>query len=73
MDKTFGQIGYEAYGAAAGWKTFDGRPMPSWKDLGETPVGLETRRRWEVAAEAIVEADALEAIDAPAPSTRPKG
>lgn len=47
------QIGYEAYGAAAGWKTFDGRPMPTWEDLGMLPHGAETRRRWEVAAAAI--------------------
>jgi len=51
---TGGQIGYEAYGSAAGWKTFDGRPMPTWEQLGGTDVGRETQRRWECAATAIV-------------------
>ena len=32
-DKTIGQIGFDAYGDAAGWKTFDGRPMPTWEEL----------------------------------------
>lgn len=26
---------YDAYGTDAGWKTFDGRPMPKWYDLGD--------------------------------------
>ena len=50
---THGQIGYEAYGEAAGWKTFDGRPMPTWEQLQATETGRETCRRWEVAAAAI--------------------
>ena len=50
---THGQIGYEAYGEAAGWKTFDGRPMPTWEQLQATENGRETCRRWEVAAAAI--------------------
>lgn len=48
MKPTLGQIGYEAYGDAAAWKTFDDRDMPTWEN-----VALETRRRWEVAALAI--------------------
>ena len=51
---TAGQIGYEAYGAAAGWKTFDGRSMPTWAELQTTEAGRETCRRWEEAAFAIV-------------------
>lgn len=47
----FGQIGYEAYGKTAGWKTFDGRRMPSWEEAGD-----ETRRRWHVAAHGILDA-----------------
>lgn len=47
---TLGQIGYEAYGQTAGWKTFDGRAMPTWDELGKTDSGKETQRRWEVAA-----------------------
>jgi len=30
------RIGYEAYGAHAEWKAFDGRPMPRWDDPGLT-------------------------------------
>jgi len=51
--KTAGQIGYEAYGEAAAWKTFDGRDMPRWEALADLPHGAETRRRWEAAAAAI--------------------
>ncbi len=47
-EETMGQVGYNAYGQDAGWKTFDGRDMPQWADL--TPV---IKARWEVAAEAI--------------------
>lgn len=65
-DKTPGQIGYEAYGGCGTrthepWKTFDGRPMPTWNDLGETESGRSTRERWEAAAMAI----AVAATDAP--------
>lgn len=56
MHKTHGQVGYEAYAETAGGKTFDGRPMPTWAQLGETDVGKETQRRWEVAAGAIIDA-----------------
>lgn len=50
---TPGQIGYDAYGAAANWLTYDGRPMPMWEHLGTSDAGRETQRRWEVAADAI--------------------
>lgn len=50
---TIGQVGYEAYGDTAEWRTFDGRPMPTWEELGATKTGQETQRRWEVAARAI--------------------
>lgn len=52
-NRTLGEVGYLAYGNAANWKTFDGRPMPTWHDLGTTEIGRETQRRWESAAEAI--------------------
>lgn len=52
--KSLGQIGYEAYAATADWKTFDGRPMPQWGD--PAPAMTETRRRWQVAAEAVAAA-----------------
>lgn len=48
--KSIGQIGYEAYGEDAGWKAFDGRPMPQWSDLR-----ADIAARWEVAAAAIAE------------------
>lgn len=35
--KTPGQIAYEAYGEAANWLTFDGRPMPRWDPNGKGP------------------------------------
>ena len=62
-----GRRGHDTYGEAAGWKTFDGRPMPRWADLSSTEAGRETQRRWEVAASAIAErcatiADGLAAI-----------
>ncbi len=53
MQKTLGQVGYDAYGEAAAWLTYDGRPMPSWDVLGTTEVGRETQRRWACAAGAI--------------------
>jgi hypothetical protein len=47
-EKTLGQVGYEAYGEHAEWKSFDGRPMPRWSDLRPDIV-----EKWEVAARAI--------------------
>lgn len=40
---------YNAYGEFRDWKTFDGRKMPTWEDLGE-----EIQQAWTKAAEAIV-------------------
>lgn len=42
--KSPARYGYEAYGDAAGWETFDGRPMPVWDDLPE-----RTRNLWATA------------------------
>lgn len=53
-ERSLGQVGYDAYGKTADWKTFDGRPMPTWEQLGATEAGRETRRRWEVAANAVL-------------------
>ena len=50
-----GEQGYIAYGNAGNWQTFDGRDMPSWEQLSDSPGGRETQRRWEVAAEAILQ------------------
>lgn len=43
-----GKIGYEAYAKFTGGKTFDGRDMPAWDDLGEKIQGA-----WTIAADAI--------------------
>ena len=54
FDKTLGelaQVGYEAYGAEAGWKNYEGKPMPQWDDL---PGHIRTK--WEVATGAIAKA-----------------
>ncbi|QRK08067.1 hypothetical protein JQX13_50335 [Archangium violaceum] len=58
---SFGQIGFDAYGNHPGpygkWATFDGRPMPSWNELGQNiPAGSGalTQERWDVAAQAII-------------------
>lgn len=36
---------FNAYNERGGWKTFDGRPVPQWDELGD-----EIRRRWVAAA-----------------------
>lgn len=46
-----GEVGYQAYGNAAGWVNYLGRPMPPWDKLPET-----IQRAWHAAAYAIVEA-----------------
>lgn len=43
-----GQVGYEAYAEYTGGKTFDGRDMPAWSDLGD-----RIQRAWMVAGENI--------------------
>ncbi len=58
-DRRYSQIAFDAYGEAGRtpgpWLTFDGRPMPRWADL-TTPQGEETRRRWEEASFAAIDA-----------------
>ena len=34
-DKEFGQIAWERYAKAVDYKTFDGKPLPSWELLGD--------------------------------------
>lgn len=36
QDMGHGSRAYAMYGAAVGWKTHEGRPMPPWFDLGPT-------------------------------------
>ena len=45
---TLAKEGYQAYGDAAGWKTFDARAMPRWED-----VGPAVQERWTAAARQI--------------------
>lgn len=46
-----GRIGYEAYKASTGGKTFDGRDMPTWEQVCErTP---HVAKAWEDAARAV--------------------
>lgn len=49
--KTYGQIGYEAYGDKAEWKAFNGQPMPTWAEVRQ-----DIKDKWEHAAEAIAAA-----------------
>jgi hypothetical protein len=54
FDKKLGdlaRIGYEAYGAEADWKAYNGEPMPQWDEL---PGHIHTK--WTSAAGAIAEA-----------------
>lgn len=45
-----GEKAYRAYGESTGGKTFDGRDMPSWDDLGE-----RIQAAWCAAAQAVVD------------------
>lgn len=49
MGPSDGRIGYEAYAASTGGKTFDGRDMPTWDQLPE-----RIRNAWEAAASAVL-------------------
>lgn len=46
--RSLGQIGFEAYWAFTNGKTFDGRDIPAWKDLGDSVRGA-----WEDGAQAV--------------------
>lgn len=47
--KSSGQIAFEAYNESKGGKTWDGKPIPPWGDVGD-----EVRNGWEAAAFAVV-------------------
>jgi hypothetical protein len=51
-DRTYGQVGFEAYGDRANWTAWDGKPMPKWDDA----LRADIKEKWEVAGKAIVEA-----------------
>lgn len=42
------RFGYEAYGQDAGWKNYEGKPMPAWLDLPEN-----VKRHWVAATREI--------------------
>lgn len=62
-----GQVGYEAYGERAGWKTFDGQDMPHWANARD-----DIKDRWRAAAEAVAESVAEAIVDAAAQSFLPE-
>lgn len=43
------KLAYEAYATSTGGKTWDGRDMPAWEDLGRT---IQTA--WDAAAQAVL-------------------
>lgn len=65
-DGGFPQLGYDAYGAKADWKAYDGNPMPRWDVLP-----LHIQERWAAAANAIHDAvaDMLWPEPSPSPNT----
>lgn len=51
MDKSLGQIAFEAYADSKGGVTWDGKPIPPWEETGK-----DVQAAWEAAALAVVEA-----------------
>ncbi len=49
--RTLGQVGFEAYGDAAGWTAYDGKPMPRWDDN----LRPDIKEKWEAAAKAVAD------------------
>ena len=47
---SYGEVAYAAYAEHTGGKTFDGRDMPSWTDLGERIQGAWEAASWAVLA-----------------------
>lgn len=51
IDKSLGQVAFEAYRVAVSGQTFDGKPIPGWDELhGDR---LKVQGGWEAAAQAI--------------------
>ena len=42
------KVGYDAYGAKAEWKAYNGQPMPQWDELPQ-----HIRDKWRSAAKAM--------------------
>ena len=49
---------FNAYNEVGEWKTFDGRPVPQWEDLGDA-----VRERWEAAALAARDAESTDVLE----------
>ena len=52
MKRTPGQIAYEAYCQARGWRAFDKQLLPPW-----AYVRPEIRAAWEAAGTAVIESE----------------
>lgn len=52
MDRrlVLGKVNYQAYGLSVGGKTYDGRPIPKWEDLGQ-----KIQEGWVAGAEAVAQ------------------
>jgi len=48
MNERLGEIAYDAYCAAREWKSFNGDPLPHWRQQSE-----DLRKAWVTAAEAV--------------------
>lgn len=55
-DTDLAKIAYLGYGEAVGYKNYEGKPMPDWKDLGS-----KIQNAWIAATVAVV--DQLAALD----------
>lgn len=50
MDKTPGQVAYEAYCGSNGWKSYvTGASLPQWEEVKE-----EIRNAWEISASHLI-------------------
>lgn len=57
MNRTVGQIAYEAYCAQTDWKSLvSGQPLPQWSEVKE-----EIKLAWEAAAMAVVRSEMFDA------------
>ena len=49
QDENYGQSAYETYCETRGWKSFDGKPLPQWRQQSEA-----LREAWIAAAGAVL-------------------
>ena len=48
MESEYGQIAWETYAKVVGGLTFDNKPLPTWKELGE-----RQQKGWNAAADKV--------------------